>query len=65
MKTSIRDAIGMEDVLLFVGLILMGVGLWLYRPWISLTVTGAVLMMIGGMPLLTATVRSMRNGNHK
>lgn len=54
--------ISIEDVLLFLGLIMLGAGLWLVAPWISLTVVGGALMMIGGMPLITATVRGLRNG---
>ncbi len=54
--------ISIEDIFLFVGIALLGAGLWLVQPWISLTVVGGALMMIGGMPLITATVRGLRNG---
>ena len=32
-----------RDVALFGGLLMAGVGLWLYEPWISLTVVGLIL----------------------
>jgi hypothetical protein len=31
------------NVAVFGGLALMGVGLWLYAPWLSLTVIGGIL----------------------
>ena len=57
-------AIAFEDAILFLGLILLGSGLWLYEPWISLSVVGGALIMIGGMPLITAAIRSTRNGTN-
>jgi len=35
------------DVLLFGGLVLLGIGLFLYRPWVSFSVCGMCLMAIG------------------
>ena len=36
-----------EDGFVLVGLIMLGAGLWLYAPWVSLTVVGAVLFALG------------------
>jgi len=44
----------MGDALAVIGLLLLGAGLWLWRPPVSLIVTGAILLAIG----LTAGLRN-------
>jgi hypothetical protein len=39
--------ISFADGLVFLGLALLGVGLWWWRPWVALTVVGAVLLALG------------------
>lgn len=36
----------MIDLLLVIGLSLMGYGLWLFKPWVAFTVIGAVIILI-------------------
>lgn len=38
--------IDLADVFLFVGLFLLGGGLWLFRPWVSLATVGAILVIL-------------------
>lgn len=35
------------DVLALLGIVLLGVGLWLLAPWIGFTVAGACLLALG------------------
>ena len=42
-------SIDTADVFLFVGLFLLGAGLWLFRPWVSLTTVGAILVLLAVM----------------
>ncbi len=35
------------DVIVLAGIILLFVGLWLLAPWVALTVTGFILLIIG------------------
>ena len=35
-----------ENILLVVGLVMLGVGLWLVYPWLALTVVGALFVLI-------------------
>jgi hypothetical protein len=47
---GLRQAIkktGLADICVFGGLALLGTGLWWFRPWISLTVTGALFFLMG------------------
>ena len=37
----------LRDIFLLVGLGTMGTGLWMLRPWLSLTVVGLCLMLSG------------------
>lgn len=37
----------MRDVFIILGLILAGYGMWLYKPWMSLTVLGFILLGMG------------------
>ena len=39
--------IDLRDVFLFVGLALVGVGLFMLAPWLAFTVCGVLLMAIG------------------
>lgn len=52
--TNIRESIGkvidLRDCFVFGGLVLMGYGLYQFRPWIAFTVCGAILLMIGMFP---------------
>lgn len=45
------DAVGrtidLRDCFVFGGIAMMGYGLWMYRPWVSLAVCGAILTAIG------------------
>lgn len=36
----------LRDILLLVGLGLLGYGLWMYQPWIAYAVVGAVMVAI-------------------
>lgn len=47
MIKRIIKAITLRDVLIIIGLSLIGVGLYLFLPWVSLTVCGA-LILVGG-----------------
>lgn len=44
---SVKKAIDLRDCFVFGGLILLGYGLYLFRPWVSFAVCGAVLLAIG------------------
>lgn len=46
---KIKNPIGLSDVFLFGGLYLLWYGLFLYRPWVSFTICGALLMVYGLM----------------
>ncbi len=35
------------DVLICLGITEISVGLWLYAPWISLTVCGSIVLLLG------------------
>jgi len=37
----------LPDVFLFVGLILIGIGLFIFRPWVAFATCGILLMTIG------------------
>ena len=37
----------LRDVFVFGGLIILGIGLWLYMPWVSLTIVGIILLGLG------------------
>ena len=39
-----------RDAFFFVGLGVMGYGLWLYAPWVAFSVCGAVLCALGVFP---------------
>lgn len=47
MKLRFPALISLADGLVIGGLGLMGTGLWWWRPWVSLTVVGAVLCLLG------------------
>lgn len=47
IKNAIGKAIDLRDCFVFGGIGLMGYGLYLFRPWISFTVCGAILLAIG------------------
>ena len=36
-----------QDVVVLTGLALLGVGLWMFNPWVSLTVVGAIVVFLG------------------
>jgi len=38
------------DILVFLGLIFVGIGLWLVEPWLSFVVVGG-LLIVGGVAL--------------
>jgi len=39
-------AIDPKDLMAFIGIAIMGVGLWMRQPWISLTVVGGIILFI-------------------
>jgi hypothetical protein len=47
MIKKIIEAITLRDVLMIIGLSLISVGLYLFLPWVSFTVCGA-LVLVGG-----------------
>ena len=49
LKTRIGGAFlrGLRDILFLLGLGLFGYGLYIFTPWISFTVCGAILMIVG------------------
>ena len=51
-----------SDVLIFMGLGELGWGLWLKSPWLSLTVTGGLLFLLGVRGSM-AQARAMRKTN--
>ena len=36
-----------NDIIFFIGILIMAIGLWLWNPALSLTATGVILMAIG------------------
>jgi protein-S-isoprenylcysteine O-methyltransferase Ste14 len=44
---SLMSLFDIRDFLVFGGLIMLGYGLWLFKPWIGFAVTGFFLMLIG------------------
>ena len=49
IKNRIGGALlrGLRDILFLIGLGLFGYGLYIFTPWISFTVCGAILMIVG------------------
>jgi len=45
--TRAQHVFDVRDIFVFGGLALLGYGLFLLRPWLGYSVTGAVLMAIG------------------
>ena len=45
--SAIGKAVDLRDCFVFGGLILLGYGLYLFRPWVSFAVCGAILLAIG------------------
>ena len=43
VKTTLKQLPG-QDIIYFVGLAMLGYGLWLFLPWIGFSVAGALLM---------------------
>ena len=52
IRAAILDAIDL--LLLPAGIGMIGIGLWMYRPWVSLMVTGVVILILA----LTMELRS-------
>ena len=40
------NKIEMNDIIFFIGFVVMTIGLWLYSPTVSLSVAGGILMFI-------------------
>ena len=57
-----RSPVDLRDVVVFGGLGLMGYGLWVFRPWVSFAVCGAVLIALGFIPVARGRVQ---RGNHR
>lgn len=49
------------DWLFFLGLVVAGVGLWLFAPWVAFTVVGGVLMLVGALGAWSARRESPRD----
>lgn len=47
IRESIGKVIDLRDCFVFGGLGVMGYGLYQFRPWVSFTVCGAILLAIG------------------
>jgi hypothetical protein len=47
MINKIIEAITLRDVLMIIGLALIGTGLYLFIPWVSFTVCGAIVFAGG------------------
>ena len=45
--SAIGKAVDLRDIFVFGGLILLGYGLYLFRPWVAFAVCGAILLAIG------------------
>ena len=43
----IKNAVGLREILLIVGLCLLWYGLFLFLPWVSFSVCGALLLAAG------------------
>lgn len=50
---AIYKAIDIRDCFVFGGLGVMGYGLYLFRPWVAFAVCGAILFLIGFVPVRT------------
>lgn len=35
-----------SDIVVLIGLALTGIGLWMFLPWISLTVVGVIILLL-------------------
>lgn len=44
---KVKNAADVRDILVFGGLILLGYGLYLLRPWLGFAVSGGLMMCIG------------------
>lgn len=47
MIKKIIEAVTLRDVLMIIGLALIGTGLYLFIPWVSFTVTGVIILAAG------------------
>ncbi len=47
IRESIGKVIDLRDCFVFGGLGIMGYGLYLFQPWVSFTVCGAILLAVG------------------
>ena len=47
MSSTVKLAFNLRDVFVFGGLAMMGYGLYLFKPWVAFTVTGAILCWLG------------------
>jgi len=48
--TAVKIIIAVFDMALFpAGIVMLGIGLWLYMPWVSFAVIGAVLIIVSIM----------------
>ena len=47
MRDTLRDTlkkIALEDILAIIGLGFLSIGLWIFRPWVALSVVGILLI---------------------
>lgn len=49
---KLGSLVDVRDFLVFGGLAVMGYGLWMLRPWVSLTVVGGIFFIMGFFPRL-------------
>lgn len=47
MINKIIEAVTLRDVLMIIGLALIGTGLYLFIPWVSFVITGAIILVAG------------------
>ncbi len=47
IRQKLNEAVGIEDILTFGGIAMIGYGLWQVRPWLAYTVCGTLLMLLG------------------
>jgi hypothetical protein len=45
-KKILKD-ISLPDIMVFGGLIFLGIGLWWFKPWVSFVTVGALLFGVG------------------
>ena len=47
ISATVKLAFDIRDLFVFGGLAMMGYGLYLFKPWVAFTVTGAIFCWLG------------------